>query len=40
MTDLINTMKQRKNEVITQIDEYYKKERELIVLEEQKWRKK
>ena len=31
-------MKDRKNEIITIIDEYFKAEREKVVAEEQKWR--
>ena len=38
MTELIQTMKDRKNEIITIIDEYFKAEREKVVAEEQKWR--
>jgi len=40
MGELINTLKMRKNEVITIVDEYFKAERERINAEEQKWRER
>ncbi len=38
MNELIQTLKDRKNEVIVLVDEYFKQEREKILAEEAKWR--
>ena len=38
MNELIQVLKDRKNEVIVIVDEYFKQEREKIVVEEMKWR--
>lgn len=40
MNDLIQTLKDRKNEVINYVDEYFKQEKEKILLEENKWRER
>lgn len=40
MNDLIQTLKDRKNQVICLVDDYFKTEREKIVTEEQKWRER
>ena len=40
MTQLIQTLKNRKNEVIAIVDDYFKNERDNIVVEEQKWRER
>ena len=40
MSDLIQTLKDRKNEIILIVDDYFKCERDRIVQEEQKWRER
>ena len=40
MSELIITLKERKNDVIIMVDDYFKSEREKIVEEEQKWRER
>ena len=40
MTDLIQALKDRKNEVIAFVDDYFKQERETVVAEENKWRER
>ena len=40
MNELIQTLKDRKNEVQVIVDEYFKQEREKILAEEQKWRER
>ena len=40
MTDLIQALKDRKNEVIVFVDEYFKLEKEKILAEETKWRER
>eukprot|EP00347_Sterkiella_histriomuscorum_P009722 403340133 len=40
MNDLIQVLKDRKNEVIVHVDEYFKTEKEKVLLEEQKWRER
>ena len=40
MTDLIETLKNRKNEVLAIVDDYFKQEKDQIVTEELKWRER
>jgi hypothetical protein len=40
MSELIQTLKERKNEVILIVDDYFKQERENVVVEELKWRER
>lgn len=40
MTDLIQALKDRKNEVIVFVDDYFKAEKEKILVEENKWRER
>ena len=40
MGELILTLKERKNEVIVLVDDYFRLEREKILFEEQKWRER
>ena len=40
MGDLLTALKERKNEVIISVDEYFKGEREKIQQEEAKWRER
>ena len=40
MSELIQILKDRKNEVIVLVDDYFKQEREKIVAEEAKWRER
>lgn len=40
MSDLIQTLKDRKNEVIAIVDDYFKQEKDKIVTEELKWRER
>jgi len=39
-TDLINTLKERKNELLTEIDQYFNEEKAKVVEEEKRWREK
>lgn len=40
MSDLIQTLKTRKNEVLAIVDDYFKEEKDKIVTEELKWRER
>ena len=40
MSELIATLKNRKNEILLIVDDYFKSERERIVTEESKWRER
>ena len=40
MNELIQTMKDRKNEIIAIVDDYFKGEREKVANEELKWRER